>query len=87
MTRQADADKFVWSSAHPEHICLRWLPVPDEDSRREVQSKTLEALFEALFRVLKHATASGALMQAASGESRAIACLTANALPWQQSCM
>ena len=42
--------------------------VPDEELRREVQSKTLEALFEALFRVLKHATASGALMQAASGE-------------------
>jgi len=39
-----------------------------------VQSKTLEALFEALFRVLKHATASGALMQAASGEHQSNAC-------------
>lgn len=35
--------------------------------RREMQSLTLEALFEAIFRVLKHSTASGAVMTSALG--------------------
>ena len=40
---------------------------PDADMRREMQSLTLEALFEAIFRVLKHSTASGAVMDSAVG--------------------
>lgn len=45
----------------------RGCAAPDADQRREMQSLTLEALFEAIFRVLKHATASGAVMTATLG--------------------
>ena len=40
-----------------------------------MQSLTLEALFESIFRVLKHATASGAVMAATLG-THSIMCLS-----------
>ena len=44
---------------------------PDVAATRLAQSATLEALFEAFFRVVKHCTASGLVSQAGGGMSLA----------------
>ena len=58
----------------------------DAEERRRVQSATLEALFEALFRVLKHASSSGLLGLGRPGVHQASLIATMHALMHPACC-
>jgi hypothetical protein len=69
------------------------LAEPDREARQDMQSRTLEALFEVFFRVLKQATGSGLLAghqgelssSQTDGPQRAVSRCRPAALSWVSS--